>query len=131
MEITISNKVILQDVPTELKRELTDRLTFTNPKWLENNRMGRWNGKTPKYLSCYEQTQGGLLIPRGYTRQLMGLCKRDGLQYDIDDQRRVLPEVEFKFQGQLRPFQEIAVKDILKRDFGTLRIKRRFMIMWT
>jgi len=119
MKITILNKTFLQDIPTALERELTDRLTFQNPKWIENDRMGRWNGDTPEFLSCYERTRDGLLLPRGYTRQLIGLCKRHDIQFDIDDQRRTLPDVEISFGGELRPFQEIAVKDILRRDFGT------------
>ena len=120
MKITISNKIRLQAIPSTLERELTDRLTFQNPKWIENDRMGRWNGDTPEYLSCYEQTQNGLLLPRGYARQLIHFCKQSGIQFEIDDQRRVLPEVDFEFQGTLRPFQEIAVKDVLSRDFGAL-----------
>ena len=120
MKIIISNKVFLQNIPTALEQKLIDRLTFQNPKWIENERMGRWNGDTDKYLCSYERIGDGLLLPRGYTRQLIGLFKRSGVQYDIDDQRLVLPEVVFKFQRVLRPFQEIAVKDVLSRDFGTL-----------
>lgn len=119
MKIIVSNRLILEDLPGGLERELIDRLTFQNPKWIENDRMGRWNGDTPEYLSYYERTRNGLILPRGYTRQLIGLCRRHGLQYHIDDQRRTLPEVDFEFQGTLRPFQEMAVDDIQKRDFGT------------
>lgn len=117
MEITISNKIRLQDIPTALEQELIDRLTFPNPAYLEAERMGRWLGELDEYLCCYERTRDGLLLPRGYTK-LISLCQRYGVQYDIDDQRRVLPEVDFEFQGQLRPFQEKAVDDILSRDFG-------------
>jgi len=120
MKIIISNKVLLQGIPQPLDRELTDRLTFPNPAYLEAERMGRWLGELDEYLCCYERTTDGLLVPRGYTRQLIGLCKRYCVQYDIDDQRRTLPEVDFEFQGQLRLFQEMAVKDILSRDFGTV-----------
>jgi len=119
MKITISNKTLLQDITTALERELIDRLTFPNPAYLEAERMGRWLGNLDEYLCCYESTRSGLILPRGYTRQLIGLCQRYGVEYDIDDQRRVLPEVDFMFQGVLRPFQTEAVRDILKGDFGT------------
>lgn len=120
MKILISNRLLLQDIPQALERELIEWLTFQNPKWIENVRMGRWNGETPEYLSCYEETRNGLLLPRGFARQLIGLCKRHGINYHIDDQMRALPEVDFEFQGTLRPFQQQAVKDILSRDSGTL-----------
>lgn len=119
MEITITNKLLLQNIPQQLERELIDRLTFKNPAYLEAERMGRWLGNLEEYLCCYERTRNGLILPRGFSRQLIGICKRHGIQFDIDDQRRTLPEVDFEFQGQLRPFQEKAVDDIQKRDFGT------------
>jgi superfamily II DNA or RNA helicase len=40
--------------------------------------------------------------------------------FDLQDKRRVLPEGDFSFKGQLRPFQEEAVQAVLARDFGTL-----------
>jgi len=120
MKLTISNKILLQGIPQSLEMEITQRLTFQNPKFLENEKRGRWNGDTPKYLSCYEHTRDGLIIPRGYARQLIGICKQFGIQFDIDDQRRILLGVDIEFRGTLRPFQEKAVKDVLSRDFGTL-----------
>lgn len=120
MKIIVSNRVLLQDIPEALERELTNRLTFQNPAWLEAERMGRWLGNLDEYLYCYEHTRGGLLLPRGYTRQLIYLCKQSAIPYHIDDQRRTLPDIKISFHGELRPFQEIAVKDVLSRDFGTL-----------
>ncbi|MBW2090668.1 MAG: DEAD/DEAH box helicase [Deltaproteobacteria bacterium] len=120
MRITVSNKTRLEDLPSELEAELTERLTFPNPKWIENDRMGRWNGDTPETLTCFEDVENGLIIPRGFTRQLIGLCRRHGFRFRLEDQRRALPEVDFEFQGQLRPFQQEAVRAVMGRDFGTL-----------
>jgi len=120
LRIVISNRAFLQGVPPVFERELTGRLTFQNPKWLENDRMGRWNGDTPEVLTCYERTSDGLIIPRGYVRQLIGLCRRHGIRYHLEDRRRTLPEVDFEFQGQLRPFQQEAVRAVMARDFGVL-----------
>lgn len=122
LKIVISNKAFLQGVPEAFERVLTERLTFPNPKWIENDRMGRWNGDTPKVLTCYERTRDGLILPRGrgYARQLLLLCRRHGIRYHLEDQRRTLPEADFAFQGQLRPFQDEAVRAVLGRDFGVL-----------
>lgn len=121
MKVTITNKLILQDIPGGLKAELIDRLTFKNPRWIENDRMGYWNGDTSEYLSFYEENGNGtLILPRGFCRQLIFLCRRDGVTYELNDQRRTLPKVGFEFKGQLRPFQEQAIREVIKRDVGTL-----------
>ncbi len=62
----------------------------------------------------------GLWIPRGYMRQLVLLCRRHKIKYEIDDCRRSLPPKNFSFKGRLRPFQQKAVDEMLAKDFGTL-----------
>ena len=121
MKIIITNNLRLSNIPPEIRAKLMDTLTFPNPKWLENERMGRWNRGTPKLLRFYDKTRGGgLWIPRGYMRQLLLLCRRRGVTVEIDDQRRALPPVDFNFIGQLKPFQNKAVMVMRSRDFGTL-----------
>ena len=121
MKITINNRLELSDVPKKLYQDVCSRLTLNNPKWLENNKMGRWNGNTPKHLRFYEKTDNsGLIAPRGFTRQLINMAHKHNISYRIEDQRRILPEIDFTFCGKLKPFQEQAVNDILSRDFGTL-----------
>jgi len=120
MRITISKMIDIRYIPMSLRNELKGRLTIENPLWLENKRMGRWNGNTPRFLHCYEEAASGLTIPRGFLPQLIGMAKRNGDRFQILDRTRALPEAEFQFRGQLRPFQEEAVKAILSRSMGTL-----------
>ncbi|MGD8549380.1 MAG: ATP-dependent helicase, partial [Desulfobacterales bacterium] len=87
MKIIITNNLRLSNIPPEIRAKLMDTLTFPNPKWLENERMGRWNRSTPKLLRFYDKTRGGgLWIPRGYMRQLLLLCRRRGVTVEVDDQ---------------------------------------------
>ena len=102
------------------EEEVKNRLTFPNPLWFENEKMGRWQGVTPHTLRYYQETTSGLIVPRGFFPQLIGIAKQHGEWFQIEDRRRLLPEVDFKFRGQLRPFQEKGVKDLLSRDMGTL-----------
>ena len=120
MKIAISNRLTLSDVPEHLYTAICEKLAIPNPKYLENERMGYWNGETSKTLRFYEKTESGLVVPRGYIRQLINLCRRFEAEFYLDDQRRVLPETVFTFTGQLKPFQDKAVDTMLQKDFGTL-----------
>ena len=119
--LTITHNLRLQGVPPQLRQALVEKFEFPNPKWLENERMGRWNRGTPRLLKFYAKAGAdGLWIPRGYLRQLVLMCRRMGIEHRIDDRRRSLPPVDFTFRGELRPFQKTAVEQMLARDFGTL-----------
>jgi superfamily II DNA or RNA helicase len=121
LTITISYNLQLTNVPAEIMAELTEKLEFLNPKWIENERMGRWNRGTSKSLRFYDKVgSSGIWIPRGYMRQLILLCRRQKINYEIDDRRRNFPPQNFAFKGKLRPFQQKAVDEMLAKDFGTL-----------
>lgn len=121
LQITIDRSLKLKNVPADLLERLVERFQLVNPKWLENERMGRWNRGTKKILRFYRRSgANGIAIPRGYARQLILQLKREGLGYEIKDQRRILPEVDFAFHGTLKAFQSTAVNAMVKKDFGTL-----------
>ncbi|MCG2778985.1 MAG: DEAD/DEAH box helicase [Desulfobacterales bacterium] len=77
-----------------------------------------WN--VPRTLKYYVSDNGHITAPRGYIRQLIGLCRRYDVKYEMIDARRVLDSVKFNFKGKLRPYQEYAVSDVLGNDFGVL-----------
>ncbi len=121
LKITIKENLQLKNLSPELMELLVEKLQFINPKWLENERMGRWNRGTPKLLKYYDKVgRTGLWIPRGYIRHLINMCRRQDIKFQIDDQRRKVKPVEFTFRGRLKPFQKIAVDEMLAKDFGTL-----------
>jgi superfamily II DNA or RNA helicase len=121
LQITINRSLKMKCVPTMLLEMLVERFQMVNPKWLENERMGRWNRGTKKMLRFYRRSgKNGIIIPRGYARQLILLLKRENFAYCIDDQRRLMPEVDFSFNGTLKAFQSTAVTEMVKKDFGTL-----------
>ena len=121
MNITIKNNLRLTGITPKLRDELIERLKFPNPKYIENARMGRWNRGVAKELRFYDKIRGGsLLIPRGYIRHLIDLCRIHQTDYTIDDRRRSLSPVDFSFNATLRPFQQEAVNRMMNKEFGTL-----------
>jgi superfamily II DNA or RNA helicase len=121
LTLTLTHHLRLEGAPPELRQALMEKLEFPNPKWLENERMGRWNRGTPRVLKFYDKVGAdGLWIPRGCLRQVLLMCRRMGIEHRLDDRRRSLPPVDFTFRGELRAFQATAVEQMLARDFGTL-----------
>ena len=121
MNIVLANNLKVADIPRRLYADLTRRLQMANPKWLENERMGRWNRGVPRQLTFYRKSgTNGLIMPRGFMRQLLLSARRYGIETSLDDRRRVLPPVQFEFDGRLKPYQTEAVAAMRAKDFGTL-----------
>ena len=120
MKIIIEKNLHLSPLSSALGEWLRAQLTFPNPKWVENAKMGRWNRGTPKELQFFDKTSNGLTIPRGFLRQLILRCRQMQLDYELVDRRRSLPPVRYRFQGQLRGFQNEALDKLRKKEFGTL-----------
>jgi superfamily II DNA or RNA helicase len=121
MRCRIAHKLFLSDIPEPIQDQIMTELTLENPKWLENLKMGRTNYKISRHLKFYSTRKcGGLILPRGYGGRLARICAEFGENVEYDDERRSLPEVDFTFQGELRPYQQSACGAMLRRRFGTL-----------
>jgi superfamily II DNA or RNA helicase len=119
--VAVTNRLELTGpLPAQVRATIRRQLTFINPQWQENERRGFSNWQTPREL-CYLEDHGDYLsLPRGFTRQLIGILQRAGVRYQIEDRRRTLAQVDFTFRGELYDFQEAAVEAMGARDFGTL-----------
>jgi len=120
LKIEIGKSIKLTHITPDMRESLIKQLTMVNPKWLENERMGRWNRGTPRVLRLYSKWKDSLWIPRGYMRRLLIQSRENDLDPQIDDQRRALPEKDFTFFGTLKTFQARAVTKMLSKEFGTL-----------
>ncbi|MBU1170080.1 MAG: DEAD/DEAH box helicase [Proteobacteria bacterium] len=120
MRIILNNSIRLPQVSDELGQLLKKNLTLPNPIWLDNERQGRWNKGVPRYLEFYRENDDSLEIPRGYMRPLINILGGLNIHFDMDDQRRMLPETQFCFKGDLKSFQKKAVEQVLKKHFAVL-----------
>jgi superfamily II DNA or RNA helicase len=120
--LTVREECCLTGAPAALLAAIRAELTVDNPKYKAAKQFGRWIGKTLKPQLFFYREQGEqLFFPRGFGNQAVRLCRREtGLCPEIVDQRRLLPEVELHFGGQLRPYQEEAATAVLAHSFGVL-----------
>ena len=110
MKATLTNQLKLTQIPEEIREELIQRFQLPNPKYVDNQRMGRWNKGVPKVLRYYHRVGAdGLVVPRGFMRQLILMCRGKEVPLDIIDRRRRLSDVDLAFHGSLKPFQQRAV----------------------
>ena len=121
MKITVANHIDITESPDQLARKIRETFSIENPRWVDNDRMCRWNGGTDHWLTFYKNHTGGLTILRGAMGLILFFCKEMGILYQVIDQRRTLPEQDFTFTGILKGYQQSATADILSRDFGVLQ----------
>jgi len=121
MKIQIDHEATITNCRPETIQEIRRRLTFDNPAFIEKQKRGFSTWDTDREIQCFDSSPGGLSFPRGFSGQACRIAKRYGEQLQIEDRRRELPEVDFTFGGQLKPFQHFAVDAVLQKPFGTLQ----------
>lgn len=122
MKMTVAADCLLEGIELDLEQELKKRLTIDNPQYLSAKKYGRWIGKKLKpTLKYYEPVVRGLRFPRGFSNQAVLLCRElTGNDPEIIDKRRKLAEFDIPFKGELRPYQQVALRLTVKRSFGVL-----------
>lgn len=95
-KLTLSNTLTVQDAPGAILDEIKKRLTMENPVYLENEKIGRWNGNTDRFLKYYrESSKGVFILPRGFIPQTTALTRQHDVRFEIEDRRPSLPAVDF------------------------------------
>ena len=120
--LEVGSECCLRHSPESLRSVIRKALTFNNPKYLEARRYSRWIGKQLKpKLYFYRDQDDTIIFPRGFGNRAVCCCRQLlGVSPQIIDNRRKLIEENFVFQGELRPYQKKAVKDVVARSFGVL-----------
>jgi superfamily II DNA or RNA helicase len=119
-KLTVNERAYLVNAPESIKKYIRKVFTLDNPEFLAAEKHGRFTGHLDRYLLLYAETADSISFPRGWTRNCIELLEQNGIQFEIEDNRRVLEPVELTFQGSLRGYQELAVWEIRRRDFGVL-----------
>lgn len=119
VKIKISKQVYAYGLPRQIVDQIKSDLTLLNPKWVDNNRMGRYNRGVPKYLYSYVQNNNRLNMPAASAEDLFDILNKHEIPFKIYD-RRITRPIKIRFKGDLREFQKEAVREVLKYDSSTL-----------
>lgn len=121
-QLTVKSECILRGASEELDAAIREQLTIDNPKYLDARRYSRWIGKQIKpKLHFYRREGRNLVFPRGFGNRAVLLCRRlHGVDPVLIDQRRKVAPINCEFSGELRPYQQEAVRALTGHSFGVL-----------
>lgn len=96
--------------------------SFTNPKFyeLQKLRMPIFYKTTPRIISCFEEDDRFLILPRGCMEKIKDVCEKSNVKLIIKDKREQGTKVDYKFNGKLNRKQEKAMNDLISHETGVL-----------
>jgi superfamily II DNA or RNA helicase len=108
------------ELPPYLIDSLKQSLTFDNPRYEEAKKRMFGTRGIDKQIVCYQEQKDFFYIYRGFMGNLISFLGQNGCQHELVDQRRLLPEIDLCFFGDLREYQTAAMTKALTKHFGIL-----------
>ncbi len=94
--------------------------SFKNPVFYKKQAMRLKVGKTPRVISCGEEDEQYIGLPRGCESELVNLFMELGVWIDIQDRTQAGRDIQIEFMGSLRDEQPFALDALLHYDNGIL-----------
>ena len=77
MEIDVGADLRIKGLNSEenqkMKTFLNSNLIIDNPQYYKLQKMGKWLGKTEKYINLYSRLENGFLVPFGSLKSIYNL----------------------------------------------------------
>lgn len=115
-EIYIKKLKLLPNEITYLKR----LASFTNPEFYEKQRLRLPIYKTPRIISCFEEDERFLILPRGCIEKIREICEKSNVKLVVKDTRQIGIKTSYEFNGKLNKKQEKAMRELITYDTGVL-----------
>lgn len=109
-----------EGLPAALLDALRRLATFSNPAFLERQRLRLSTALTPRVIACFEETGRFLALPRGCRESLEELLNGLGIRLELADERTEGSDLGARFTGKLTAPQAHAADDMLAHDAGVL-----------
>lgn len=119
--LTVASDCLLTGAAPATLEFLKKELTIANPKYVDAVKYGRWVGKRLKPKLKFYTGKKNLRFPRGFANEAVRFIRQlEGTAPRLVDKRVELTPVSLQFTGELRPYQNQAVAEIVSRQFGVL-----------
>jgi superfamily II DNA or RNA helicase len=128
VDVVVGNMVYIEKngLPAAMINKLIRAAAFQNPEFYKNQAMRLSTYGKPRIISCAEDFDKYIGLPRGCLDESLALLKVHGIRTDIKDERFSGMPIDADFDGELRPIQKEAVAELLKHDFGVLSAPTAF-----
>ena len=128
VRITLSDQVLLpkEALPTTVQDALIRLAAFQNPEFYKAQSMRLPTYDKPRIISCAEEDESHLMLPRGCLEEAKRVLRQAGVKYRVSDQREEGEVLSYAFQGELRVGQQEAARKLLLHDIGVLSATTAF-----
>ncbi len=100
--------------------ELKSCAQLFNPRWIECQKYGYGTRNVEQVLKFFKHEDDILTMPRGTINGVLNIFRRHGVDFEITDNTRMLPAVDFCFNGNLHEHQKKAVSAALQYNLGVV-----------
>jgi superfamily II DNA or RNA helicase len=107
-------------MPPAVVAALKHLASLHNPEYYEKERLRLSTWRTPRFIRCYSETLGQLLLPRGLRDAVGDVLREAGSRLIVADGAAPAPSIDVRFAANLSPEQGRAVETVLAHELGVL-----------
>jgi superfamily II DNA or RNA helicase len=107
-------------LPSPMLNQIKRLAAFQNPEFYKKQSMRLSTALTPRVISCAEELERYVALPRGCCRGLEVLLREHGIALDMEDERKNGAALPVTFRGELTPAQRKASRALLDHEMGVL-----------
>jgi len=121
LTIRLDSKIhVPRTIPLPVLAALKRLASFPNPIFHEKLRLRFPTFDIPRFLFSGEWHPDRLVLPRGVIEQCLQILEEAGAVVTLLDQRSAGARCAWAFNGELRPEQQIAIREMAGHDIGIL-----------
>jgi superfamily II DNA or RNA helicase/very-short-patch-repair endonuclease len=128
LELVLGDQVYIakEPLPPGLRNRLLRLAAFQNPEFYRAQSMRLSTFGKPRIIHCAEDGAKYLALPRGCLEDTQALLASLGIEASVRDERFAGTPIELRFQGELRPEQQLAATALAAHDIGVLAATTAF-----
>jgi superfamily II DNA or RNA helicase len=122
IEIVRANMLFIpkEGISQKAMNRLKRFASFKNPMFYKQQAMRLPTYGHPRVISCADETEANLCLPRGCEPELVSELEKLGIKIQHIDKTHQGRRIDVEFNGQLRDEQSLALSHLLQNDTGIL-----------